>query len=123
MGRKIITADIYFIKVPKGDENDQVIKTKKFAATATAQQLLQPLLSAIHELENNFGTWNIAWGKINRYQRISGDIESKFDDDSSSLPVGFTSSTWGEIPSFVSSTFTREPKKDMALTVTVLFAR
>ena len=42
-GEKLLR-DIYFIKVPKGDENDQVIKTKKFAATATAQQLLQPLL-------------------------------------------------------------------------------
>ena len=109
-GEKILRP-IYFTKVPKSEEDDQVIKTKKFAATATAQQLLQPLLSAIHELENNFGTWNIAWGKINRFQRISGNIQSKFDDDSSSLPVGFTSSTWGEIPSFVSRTYQGTKKR------------
>ena len=106
-----ILRPIYFITVPEADENDQVIKTKKFAATATAQQLLQPLLGAITELKNNFGTWNIEWGKINRYQRITGDIDSKFNDDSLSLADGFTSSTWGEIPSFASHTFNGTKKR------------
>ena len=78
---------------------------------ASAQELLQPLLLAMHELEKNFGTWNIEWGKVNRYQRISGDIENHFNDDSTSLPVGFTSSTWGEIPSFVSRTFDGTKKR------------
>ena len=109
-GEKILRP-IYFIKVPGADENDQVVKTKKFAETATAKQLLQPLLSAINDLTNNFGTWNIEWGKVNRYQRISRNIESKFNDDSLSLPVGFTSSTWGEIPSFVSHTFDGTKKR------------
>ena len=109
-GEKLLR-DIYFTRVPKGDEADQVIKTQKFAADATAPQLLQPLLSAIRGLENNFGTWKIAWGNINRYQRISGDIQSRFDDDSMSLPVGFTSSTWGEIPSFASSTYPGTQKR------------
>ncbi|MEO8820036.1 MAG: penicillin acylase family protein [Ginsengibacter sp.] len=95
---------IYFIKVPKDEDDDQVSKTKLFASTASAQELLQPLLMTIHELKNKFGDWNIEWGKINRFQRISGDIQSGFNDDSLSLPVGFTSSTWGEIPSFVSQT-------------------
>ncbi len=76
-GEKILRA-IYFTKVPKSEENDQVIKTKKFAETATAQQLLLPLSSAINDLKNNFGTWNIEWGKINRFQRISGKVQPKF---------------------------------------------
>ena len=109
-GEKILRP-IYFTTVPEADENDQVIKTKKFAATATAPQLLQPLLAAITELKNNFGTWNIEWGKINRYQRITGDIQSKFNDDSVSLADGFTSSTWGEIPSFASHTFNGTKKR------------
>ncbi len=109
-GEKILRP-IYFTQVTEADENDQVIKTKKFAATATAQQLLQPLLAAISELKNNFGTWNIEWGKINRYQRITGDIQSKFNDDSVSLADGFTSSTWGEIPSFASHTFNGTKKR------------
>lgn len=109
-GEKILRP-IYFTQVTEADENDQVIKTKKFAATATAPQLLQPLLAAITELKNNFGTWNIEWGKINRYQRITGDIQSKFNDDSVSLADGFTSSIWGEIPSFASHTFNGTKKR------------
>ncbi len=45
------------------------------------------------------------WGEINRFQRISTDIENKFDDRQPSLPVGFASSSWGMLPSFVSRTF------------------
>lgn len=109
-GEKLLRS-IYFIKLPKGEDNDQVGKTKLFASTASAQELLQPLLLAVHELKNKFGDWNIDWGKINRFQRISGDIQSRFNDDSLSLPVGFTSSTWGEIPSFVSHTFPGTKKR------------
>ncbi|MGN6802214.1 MAG: penicillin acylase family protein [Ginsengibacter sp.] len=109
-GEKILRP-IYFTKVPEGDENDQVIKTETFAKNASAEELLQPLFAAINELQQNFGTWKIEWGKVNRYQRISGDIDSKFNDDSTSLPDGFTSSTWGEIPSFVSRTFNGTKKR------------
>ena len=96
---------IYFTKVPKGSEDDQVTKTQQFAATASSHDLLQPLLRTIQDLQNKFGKWNIEWGKINRYQRISGDIQPVFNDDSASLPVGFASSTWGMIPSYASRTF------------------
>jgi acyl-homoserine lactone acylase PvdQ len=109
-GEKILRS-IYFTKVPQGDENDQVVKTTTFAANATPEELLAPFLSAVNELENNFGTWKIEWGKVNRYQRISGDMQSEFSDDSTSLPVGFTSSTWGQIPSFVSHTFDGTKKR------------
>lgn len=103
-GEKLLRA-IYFTKVPKGSEDDQVTKTQQFAATASSHDLLQPLLRTIQDLQNKFGKWNIEWGKINRYQRISGDIQPVFNDDSASLPVGFASSTWGMIPSYASRTF------------------
>lgn len=103
-GEKLLRV-IYFTKVPKGSEDDQVKKTQQFAATASAQDLLQPLLRTIQDLQNKFGKWNIEWGKINRFQRISGDIQPTFNDDSASIPVGFASSTWGMIPSYASRTF------------------
>lgn len=90
--------------VTDGD-NDQVGKTKQFAATASPMQLLLPLLTAINELENKFDRWQIPWGKINRFQRISTDIENKFDDTQPSIPVGFASSQWGMLPSYTSRTF------------------
>ncbi len=44
------------------------------------------------------------WGDVNRYQRLSGDIDLKFDDKKPSLPNAFASSTWGVLPAFVSET-------------------
>ncbi|HVZ26097.1 MAG TPA: penicillin acylase family protein [Sediminibacterium sp.] len=85
-----------------GPHADQVEKTKYFAEHASPKQLLDPLLAAVNQLQAAFGTWEIAWGKINRYQRLTGKIEEQYDDDQPSLPCGFAASTWGCIPSFVS---------------------
>ena len=40
------------------------------------------------------------WGEINRYQRVSGDIIQKYNDERPSRPVGFASSAWGMLPSY-----------------------
>lgn len=102
---------IYFTKIPEGEEDDQVTKTKEFATTASPQELISPLLSTIKYLENTFSGWQIPWGQINRFQRISGDIDNHFNDDSTSIPVGFASSTWGMIPSYKSRTFPGTKKR------------
>jgi acyl-homoserine lactone acylase PvdQ len=57
---------------------------------------------AVHQLEKKFGSWKIPWGELNRYQRLTGDLKESYDDGKPSLPVGFASSTWGCLPSFVS---------------------
>jgi len=109
-GERILRA-IYSTKVQAGEEDDQVTKTKHFAATASADELLQPFLSTIKYLQNTFGTWITEWGKINRFQRISDNIEPTFNDDSTSIPVGFASSTWGMIPSYSSRPFPGTKKR------------
>lgn len=81
-------------------EADQVLSAKRFANTATADQLLQPLHTVILDLTKKFGTWEVAWGDINRFQRLSSDINDKFDDNQPSIPVGFASALWGQLPSF-----------------------
>jgi acyl-homoserine lactone acylase PvdQ len=90
---------------------DQVDKAKNFCANAKATDLLQPLLVTINELQSKFGRWQVPWGEINRLQRISTDIDNKFDDNKPSLPVGFASSQWGMLPSFASRTFAGTKKK------------
>src|ERR1043165_610471 len=60
---------------------DQVEKTNRFAAIASAQDLLQPLATALNDLKNRFGKWNIAWGEINRYQRLTGNLDETYDDN------------------------------------------
>lgn len=103
-GQKILPA-MMRTKVIDDGEADQVDKAKYFAANAKADELLQPLLSTVNELENKYGRWQIPWGRINRFQRISSDIDNKFDDSKPSIPVGFVSSTWGMLPSYTSRTF------------------
>ncbi len=94
-----LTASIRRIYIDEGWD-DQVTLVKKFAATATKNELLPPLLTVLKELKTKFGTWQIPWGDINRYQRISSDIVQKYKDDEPSFPVGFASASWGLFPSY-----------------------
>jgi acyl-homoserine-lactone acylase len=59
----------------------------------------------INELKTKFGKWEMPWGEINRFQRITGDIDSKYDDNQPSIPVGFASALWGQIPSYNSRSY------------------
>jgi acyl-homoserine-lactone acylase len=69
-------------------------------AAAPADQLLESLVAASDKLAADFGSWKTAWGDINRFQRLNDEIAPKFDDAGPSIPVGFTSSTWGSLASF-----------------------
>ena len=91
--------------------DDQVEKTKYFAANATVDELIYPMLAVIKDLKTNFGNWQIAWGEINRFQRIYNDIENKFDDSQPGIPVAFASSTWGILPSYSSRTYPGTKKR------------
>jgi acyl-homoserine lactone acylase PvdQ len=45
----------------------------------------------VQELKTKFGTWEIPWGDINRFQRLSGDINLDYDDSIASLPISAAS--------------------------------
>ena len=55
---------------------------------------------AVARLVADFGRWDVPWGEINRFQRLSGDIDLRYDDDAPSLPVGYASGDWGALASF-----------------------
>jgi acyl-homoserine-lactone acylase len=69
----------------------------------TDAERIEALSLAIAKLQHDFGRWQIAWGEINRFQRLTDDIVQPFDDAKPSLPVGFAPSQWGALASFVSS--------------------
>lgn len=100
-GQRILPV-IFRTKIIDDEEADQVDKANYFAANAKPEDLLLPLLATINDLQNKFGRWQMPWGEINRFQRISSDIDNKFDDSKPSIPVGFVSSTWGMLPSYTS---------------------
>ncbi len=109
-GQKI-WSDILKTKVPGKETADQVEKAIYFASVADPKNLLMPLLKTVHELQTKFGKWQIPWGEINRFQRISTDIEHRFDDSKPSFPVAFASSLWGMLPSYNSRTFSGTKKR------------
>ena len=61
---------------------------------------LQVFSKTISELEEKFGTWEVPWGEVNRYQRLDGGLEPRFDDAAPSVPIGFASGNWGALASF-----------------------
>ncbi|HEX4878056.1 MAG TPA: penicillin acylase family protein [Chitinophagaceae bacterium] len=103
-GQRILPA-IMRTKIVDDEEADQVKKAWFFAANAKPDELLLPLLTTINDLEKRYGRWQVPWGKINRFQRISPDIDNKFDDNKPSYPIAFASSAWGMLPSYISRTY------------------
>jgi acyl-homoserine-lactone acylase len=91
-------------------ELDQVENSRNFIQHLTAEQVLPQLQEVITELTSKFGTWKMPWGEINRFQRLSGDIDNRFDDAAPSLPISYTSVLWGALPAFKSA-YQKDTKK------------
>jgi acyl-homoserine-lactone acylase len=70
------------------------------ADIARAEQRLATLADVCDRLTRDFGTWQVVWGDVNRYQRLTGDIVQTFSDAAASIPIPFTYSRWGSLASF-----------------------
>ncbi len=70
---------------------------------ATDAQRLASLDAAVDRLTEDFGSWQVPWGEINRFQRNDGEITQTFDDAKPSIPVPFTSGTWGSLATYPGS--------------------
>ncbi|WP_163378860.1 penicillin acylase family protein [Cyclobacterium sp. SYSU L10401] len=68
-----------------------------------AEDVLEAFNAAVEQLEADFGSWEMPWGEINRFQRLSGDIDLAYDDSKESLPIGLASGRWGALASFGAS--------------------
>jgi acyl-homoserine lactone acylase PvdQ len=75
-------------------------KIEYFASEAAPAQQLALFAEALSTLEEDFGRWDIAWGEVNRYQRLDGEIAPHFDDALPSLAVGMASGRWGALASY-----------------------
>ena len=61
---------------------------------------LLALAAVCQRLTRDFGTWRVPWGDINRYQRVTGDVVQHFSDAAPSMPIPFTSASWGSLAAF-----------------------
>ncbi|WP_226390218.1 penicillin acylase family protein [Penaeicola halotolerans] len=80
------------------------------AANASDEMMLGSLEKAIERLNEDFGTWDIAWGEINRFQRLTGEIQATYDDEKPSIPVGYNSSMWGSLAAYGSRAYPNTKK-------------
>ena len=75
------------------------------ASTEHPEMWLESMVNATNKLTEDFGSWETPWGEINRFQRLTGDIVQPFNDAEPSIPVGFTSATWGSLAAYGQRTF------------------
>ncbi|MBL7876770.1 MAG: penicillin acylase family protein [Cyclobacteriaceae bacterium] len=75
------------------------------ASESSASEKLAALSNVIDELNNDFGTWKVAWGDVNRFQRLTGKIVETYNDDKPSLPIASTSSFWGSLAAYGSKKY------------------
>ncbi len=71
-----------------------------FGTSSPEAERLAIFEKAVQQLVRDFGRWDVAWGEINRYQRLNGDIVQAFDDSAPSIPIGFASGRWGALAAY-----------------------
>ena len=60
--------------------NDRTLRNKN-------QNSIAALIDVLNKLQRDFGTWKVAWGEINRLQRVDESKAEQFQDANKSLPV------------------------------------
>jgi acyl-homoserine-lactone acylase len=83
---------------PVGD-NRNLTPYRAIIASAPTDKL-RALDAAVQTLTSDFGRWQVPWGDVNRFQRISPAIDHPFSDSAPSIPVPFASARWGSLASF-----------------------
>ncbi len=96
----VFWGDTLWDQVDKADTAEGLSIYDYMAEKAGSKARLQALVQASDRLQEDFGNWGTPWGEINRFQRITGDIDQPFDDGKPSIPVPFVSSRWGSLASF-----------------------
>ncbi len=91
---------IYMQMGERDPEMESIDVINYFGTSSPHKERLEMFSLAVQKLTDDFGTWNTAWGEINRFQRLTGDIQQSFDDSKPSIPVGMASGNWGALASF-----------------------
>ena len=71
-----------------------------FGSGSPESERLEIFTQTVEDMERDFGSWDIPWGEVNRYQRLNGDIYQPFNDDLPSEPIGFASGRWGALAAY-----------------------
>jgi acyl-homoserine-lactone acylase len=85
------------------EENTEWIgRFNAIANGMNGKKQMELLNEVMTDLNNKYGRWQVRWGSINRYQRLTGKFTEVYDDNKESLAVPLSSSRWGSLPAFES---------------------
>lgn len=87
------------------EEGTEIIDRLNKVAATDGKQQLQLLSTVIDNLTKMYGFWEMPWGTINRYQRLTGHFDEQYNDTKRSLAVALTTSKLGSLPAFESRSF------------------
>jgi acyl-homoserine-lactone acylase len=77
----------------------------------TDRERLEAFSAVVDRLTKDFGHWQVPWGDINRFQRLTSDIVQPFNDAGPSIAVPFTTGRWGSLASFGARTYNGSKKQ------------
>jgi acyl-homoserine lactone acylase PvdQ len=90
-------------KAATQEENTEIIgRFNSIAKNMESAQLIKTLAEVVDNLKKQYGTWEVTWGSINRYQRLTGKFDEQYDDAKPSMAVALSSSRFGSLPAFES---------------------
>jgi acyl-homoserine lactone acylase PvdQ len=97
-------AHFYGMRYGEEGENPQglggMALVNYFGTGSGHAERLRLFAATVAALEADYGRWDTPWGEVNRFQRLTGDIDQPHDDDGPSLPVGMASGNWGALASY-----------------------
>ncbi len=79
---------------------DDMAAMTYFGSASPYEERIGLFEMTLKQLKDDFGTWELPWGEVNRYQRLNGDIRQAFDDTKPSIPIGFASGRWGALAAY-----------------------
>lgn len=82
-----------------------------YCDVAPDSQLVRLTQNTLQNLQSRFGKWQVTWGEMNRYQRLTGKLDETYNDKLPSIPARFAAATWGALPSYVSRTMDGSSKR------------
>lgn len=99
---RVIQLNVSRLKKPAANEEQYSVTNGSNVTTdfMTPQDQLKLLVQVVQDLRKDFGTWEVPWGKINRFQR-NKDGEA-FSDNRKSWAVPATPGFMGSLNAYVS---------------------
>ena len=86
------------LDAPKSEPGNKVMM--RLSRDTSPATKLQAFEAAVSQLQRGFGRWQVPWGEINLFQRLTADISAKYSDTDASIPVPFAEGRYGSLASF-----------------------